>query len=97
MHQTKIAVTASDAHRTTINQFRTVSYGRYIIIWSSWRSWLYLGPEDEGVRLDLIVVAFCSFTMCASNSMNACADCLDNPAFGDSLECLPEMRSHSAR
>lgn len=38
------------------------------------------GLKTKGVRLDLIVVALCSYTMHISNSMNACAKWLENPA-----------------
>ncbi len=36
--------------------------------------------KSKGVRLDRMVVAMCVFTMYASNSLNACAEWLSDPA-----------------
>lgn len=38
------------------------------------------GLKTKGVRSDPIVVALCTYTMHTSNSMNACAEWLRNPA-----------------
>lgn len=37
------------------------------------------GLKSKGLRLDLMVVAMCTYTMYASNSLNACAEWLENP------------------
>lgn len=38
------------------------------------------GLKTKGIRLDLITVALCVYTLHTSNSMNACAKWLENPA-----------------
>ena len=48
------------------------------------------GLKTKGVRLDLMVVALCSFTLYTSNSMNACADWLENPAVRRQLGMSPK-------
>ena len=37
------------------------------------------GLKSKGLRLDLMVVAMCTYTMYASNSLNSCANWLDDP------------------
>ena len=37
------------------------------------------GLKSKGLRLDLMIVAMYTYTMYASNSLNACAEWLDNP------------------
>lgn len=37
------------------------------------------GLKSKGLRLDLMVVAMCTYTMYASNSLNACAEWLNDP------------------
>lgn len=81
VHQTKIAATAVEEKpndnlsvpygliRTVRHYLEFVGILRYI-----------RGLKTKGVRLDLIVVALCTYTMYASNSMNACAEWLENPA-----------------
>ena len=48
------------------------------------------GLKSKGVRLDLIVVALCTYTMHTSNSMNACAEWLKNPAVRRQLGFSPK-------
>ncbi len=48
------------------------------------------GLKAKGVRLDLIVVALCTYTMLTSNSMNACAKWLENPAVRRQLGFSPK-------
>ena len=48
------------------------------------------GLKTKGVRLDLIVVALCTYTMHTSNSMNACAEWLRNPAVRRQLGFSPK-------
>ncbi len=43
------------------------------------------GFKSKGVKLDLIVVALCTYTLHTSNSMNACAEWLKNPAIRKQL------------
>lgn len=81
VHQTKIAATAVEEKpndnlsvpygliRTVRHYLEFVGILRYI-----------RGLKTKGVRLVLIVVAMCTYTMYASNSMNACAEWLENPA-----------------
>ena len=79
VHQTKIAATAieekpNDNLSVPYSLIRTVRhYLEFVGILRYIR-----GLKTNGVRLDLIVVAMCTYTMYASNSMNACAEWLEN-------------------
>lgn len=48
------------------------------------------GLKTKGVRLDLLVVSVCTYTMLTSNSLNACADWLKNPAVRRQLGFPPD-------
>ena len=81
MHQTKFAETTSDENQ---NDNLSVSYGlirslRHYLEFVGVLSYI-CGLKTKSVRLDLIVVVLCSYTIQISNSMNACAKWLENPA-----------------
>ena len=81
MDQTQIAATATDENH---NDNLSVPYGlirtvRHYLEFVGVLSYIR-GLKTKGVRLDLIVVALCMYTMHISNSMNACAKWLENPA-----------------
>ena len=91
MSQTKIAVTALDER---INDNLSVPYGlirtvRHYLEFVGVLSYIR-GLKSKGVRLDLIVVALCTYTMHTSNSMNACAEWLRNPAVRRQLGFSPK-------
>ena len=48
------------------------------------------GLKTKGVKSDPIVVALCTYTMHTSNSMNACAEWLRNPAVRRQLGFSPK-------
>ena len=81
VHQTNIAATAveekpNDTLSVPYGLIRTVRhYLEFVGILRYIR-----GLKTKGVRLDLIVVALCTYTMYASNSMNAYAEWLENPS-----------------
>lgn len=90
MTQTKFAVTALDE---SINDNLSVPYGlirtvRHYLEFVGVLSYIR-GLKTKGVRLDLIVVALCTYTMHTSNSMNACAEWLRNPAVRRQLGFSP--------
>lgn len=81
MHQIKFAATAS---LDTPNDNLSVPYGlirtiRHYLEFVGLLRYIR-GLKKKGVRLDLMVVALCSFTLYTSNSLNACAEWLDDPA-----------------
>lgn len=81
VHQTKLAATACDEKP---NDNLSVPHGlirtiRHYLEFVGILSYVR-GLKAKGVRLDLIVVALCTFTLYTSNSMNACADWLGNSA-----------------
>ena len=91
MSQTKFAATALDE---SINDNISVPYGlirtvRHYLEFVGVLSYIR-GLKSKGVRLDLIVVALCTYTMHTSNSMNACAEWLKNPAVRRQLGFSPK-------
>lgn len=91
MSQTKFAATALDER---INDNLSVPYGlirtvRHYLEFVGVLSYIR-GLKSKGVRLDLIVVALCTYTMHTSNSMNACAEWLKNPAVRRQLGFSPK-------
>ncbi len=81
MQQTQVAATASlempnDNLSVPYGLIRTIRhYLEFVGILSCIR-----GLKSKGIKLDLIVVALCTYTLHTSNSMNACAEWLKNPA-----------------
>lgn len=77
MHQSTFAATAVDP---IPNDNKSIPYGlvrtiRHTLEFIGLLRYIR-GLKSKGTRLDLIVVALCTFTMHASNSMNACAEWL---------------------
>lgn len=81
MIQTQVAATATDE---TPNDIKSVPYGliatvRHYLEFVGLMDYLR-GLKANGVRLDLMEVALCSYTMHTSNSMNACVEWLKDSA-----------------
>ena len=81
MTKTQIAATAIDENP---NDNKSIPYGlvrtvRHYLEFVGLMDYIR-GLKAKGVRLDLTVVALCTFTMHSSNSMNACSEWLKDPA-----------------
>lgn len=80
MHQTKLAATAIDDDP---NDNLSVPYGlirtiKHYLEFVGLLSYIR-GLKSKGLRLDLMVVAMCTYTMYASNLLNSCANWLNDP------------------